>query len=467
MATIKKGLAARIAAGTGAVALATLISLGGALPASAAPDNIDTDEVGSITIHKFAEPATASGLANDGSLVDTTGLTPLEGVTFTVERVGDYDMTTNADWQAAYALTVAQAQAGTLTAVGSATTNAAGTAFFGALDLGVYLVTESAIGDNNVVIEAAPFLVTVPIPIDDVWEYDVHVYPKNSLTEISKTYTPGTGLGLGSAGTWTITADVPEIASDDELESFVIADTLDARLTYVGATVTGTGVALVAADYEVTAGPAFAVTFTEAGLLKLAAADDAQVQVVITTNITGLGDGTIENVADVTINGTAYTSGEAVSNWGTIAILKYEARADATDMTGVLQGAEFQVFASAADAAARTNPITVSGATTFTSGENGIAWVPGLQAGVQYWVVETKSPVGYVLDTTPQVFTAVTGDVAVDSVDLAFANDQVPTYALPITGGEGQAAFMIGGAGLLLGALGFALMRRRKAQAEA
>ena len=71
------------------------------------------------------------------------------------------------------------------------------------------------------------------------------------------------------------------------------------------------------------------------------------------------------------------------------------------------------------------------------------------------------------LDTTPQPFTAVTGDVAVDSVDLAFANDQVPTYALPITGGEGQAAFMIGGAGLLLGALGFALMRRRKVQAEA
>ena len=55
MASTKKGLTARVAAGFGAVALATLTALGGALPASAAP-NIDPQEPGSITIHKFEQP---------------------------------------------------------------------------------------------------------------------------------------------------------------------------------------------------------------------------------------------------------------------------------------------------------------------------------------------------------------------------------------------------------------------------
>ncbi|MCH1881988.1 SpaH/EbpB family LPXTG-anchored major pilin [Agrococcus sp. ARC_14] len=463
MATNKKSVTARVAAGLGAAAVATFAVLGGALPASAAPSNIDPAAVGSISVHKFAEPADATGLPNNGTVVDTTGLTPLVGVEFTVERVTGIDLTTNAGWDAAAALT--PATAGPLAAVDAITTDATGTAVFDELPLGVYLVTETAPGANQIAIETAPFLVTVPLPQNNTWLYDVHVYPKNSLTAIDKIVDDSAARGLGDEISWTITADVPEIAADDTLSSFVIADSLDARLGYVSATVTGVNVSLVAADYQlVQSGQDVSVTFTTAGLTKLAAANAASVEVEILTTVDVLGDGVIENDASLTVNDNTFDATAASTEWGTIAILKHETG----DQAAVLAGAEFQVFASEAAAVAGTDPIVVDGVDTFVSGDNGIAFVPGLRAGVEYWIVETKAPVGYQITATPiPAYTVVAGDVSATSVDVTVANPQVPAYALPITGGSGQVAFMIGGAGLILGAVGFALIRRRKAKAQA
>ncbi|WP_347755740.1 SpaH/EbpB family LPXTG-anchored major pilin [Agrococcus sp. ProA11] len=475
MASTKKSLTARIVAGFGAAAIATFAVLGGALPASAAPDNIKIDELGSITVHKFVEPAVATGLANDGSVVDTTGLTALEGVEFTVERVTNIDLSTTAGWMAAEALTPATTTAANLALVGAVETNAAGVAEFEDLPIGVYLVTETATGPNQIAVKAAPFLVSVPLPLNNTWLYDVNVYPKNSITSIDKTVDDSSAYGLGDEVSWTITADVPEVATAADLASFVISDSLDARLGYVSATVTGTGVTLVPADYTlVQDGQDVTVTFTPAGLAKLAAANAASITVEIVTTVDeivtavdGLESGIINNTANLAVNGGSFDSSVVSTEWGTIAILKYEAREDSDDMTGVLQGAEFQVFASEAEALALTNPIEVDGEDTFTSGENGIAFVPGLRADVEYWIVEIKAPVGYEVSPTPiPAYTVTAGDVEATTVDVRVANSQVPAYALPVTGGSGQAAFMIGGAGLLLGALGFMLIRRRKAQAD-
>lgn len=475
MASTKKSMRARVAAGFGAAALATLTVLGGALPASAAPDNIDPNTPRSITIHKFAEPETPTTLAHDGSQLpaaDLAGLTPLAGVEFTVQQVTGVDLTTTEGWAAAAALT--PATAGPLATVGSARTNADGAVVFPNLAAAVYLVTETDPGTNSIAFTADPFLVTVPMPVNNAWVYDVHVYPKNAITGIEKSFQHGLSTGLGDRASWTLDADVPEIAAASTLSSFGLVDELDSRLSFVSAKVSGTNVALVPADYTVSnRGQTVSVAFTDAGLAKLRAASDASIRVEIVTTVTSLAgatiaqDGIIANTATLLVNGTEFSSNTVSTGWGTLAILKHEQRTDAADRSGVLAGAEFQIFGTEADSLARTNPIAVGGQSTFTTGQDGIAFVPVLPAGT-YWIVETKAPAGYQIGSTAIApVTIATGDLSMTSIDRYVANAQVPAYALPITGGEGQAAFMIGGFGLLASALGFALVRRRKAQQPA
>ena len=99
-----------------------------------------------MTIHKYEKPATPTNLPNDGTALTAAqlqGLTPMAGVTFTVQKVNNIDLTTNAGWAAAAALTPAQAAAQAATPGSTATTDASGTASLGNLPLGLYLVTET------------------------------------------------------------------------------------------------------------------------------------------------------------------------------------------------------------------------------------------------------------------------------------------------------------------------------------
>src|SRR5699024_3124757 len=78
----------------------TLGLFGAAAPASAQP-NIDPDDKGMLTIHKFEEPV-GGGVEHDGSELsdgDTAGLQPLNGVEFTVRRVNDADLSVNQGWE--------------------------------------------------------------------------------------------------------------------------------------------------------------------------------------------------------------------------------------------------------------------------------------------------------------------------------------------------------------------------------
>ena len=83
----------RITAGLGIVAVAGVSLLGSVMPANGADDpvlgNINPATSKSLTIHKFAQPATL-GTAPDGkplALTVTEELTPLEGVTFQIQEV--------------------------------------------------------------------------------------------------------------------------------------------------------------------------------------------------------------------------------------------------------------------------------------------------------------------------------------------------------------------------------------------
>lgn len=482
--------------GIAAVAAATVAVLGLALPASAAP-LIDPNQTGSITVHKYEAPDTATGLPNNGTELDSAdlaGLTPLPGVDFTIKRVTDIDLSTNAGWAAANTLSgsfnAANAE-GSITGAGhtlgagtTQTTTAAGTAAFTGLPVGLYLVQETSAPAG--VTPSAPFLITVPLTDpdnSDNWLYNVHVYPKNAVTTAQKTVSDAASIKLGDTVTWTITGDIPNVTP---IDGYKIVDPLDSKLDYVGTTVTlSDGTALVAGDYTVThdAGTnAVTVQFTAVGLTKLAAHTTASVVVKIDTAVNTIGE--IANQALIYPNAASFDiepgepGGPTETNvpetkWGEFTIEK-------TDGTkSALQGAQFQVFTSAAHAAAQTNPVSLSGQTTFEVDANGLLTLSGLRysdfannqtvaagdAGfIQYYLVETKAPSGFELLANPIEFT-VTATTTAAGVDLSVVN--VPSnagFTLPVTGGTGTGLLYLVGFALIAGGAVFLIVSRRRKQ---
>lgn len=177
-----------------AMLLCAVMALGlMAVAASAAADAalIDKTAKGSITITKY-ESAT-KGDNGDGTNDPTIpeGATPLAGVTFTLYKVMDAD-----DVVAYYNGTNTQKvtvdtylENGAIKSgypvSGTATTNASGVATFSNLEVGMYVVIETAYPDK-VTIPCAPFLVSIPMTNPDnetAWMYDVNVYPKNATSE--------------------------------------------------------------------------------------------------------------------------------------------------------------------------------------------------------------------------------------------------------------------------------------------
>ncbi|WP_158231541.1 SpaH/EbpB family LPXTG-anchored major pilin [Microbacterium sediminis] len=438
-----------LATGAGALALGVLIALGATAPANAAPE-VDPAATGSINVHKLAQPDSATGLPHNGTQVDTTGLTPLEGVTFSVQRVTDIDLTDPADWQILEGLDAATVAAQhTLGAPQSQVTDERGDAVFAGLPIGVYLVSETDPGQNGITIAGEPFLVSVPTPLEGDWIYDVHVYPKNTVTTAPvKTVDDADAFVIGDAVAWTITAKVPAVVDGQRLTHFALTDSLDSRLDYVGASVSVEGVTLDAADYTITPGPAFAVSFTASGLAKLENAAGATITVVIDTTVNAIGDGAIENSATVFVNDPDHSNGlESVpvtTSWGSLRVLKHGG--DDTDLT--LAGAEFDVHNAAGEVVAH-----------IVTGEDGIA-VIDLKAG-DYTLVETAAPLGYVLDPTPIPVTVVEGATA--STQVTVSNEQVPAFQLPLTGGDGTALFIAAGVAIALLGAGIGLTRRRTA----
>ena len=456
-----RGRIGRVAATVGTVAIAATLAFGSAAPASAAP-NIDPAAEGSITIHKFEEPTAPTNKDNNGSPVDTTGLTPINGVTFTVQQV-DVDLTDPAKWQGLESYTVAEAK-GNLTGVArTETTVAGGVAAFTDLPVGLYLVTETDTGSNNIALRGAPFLVTIPLALNNDWNYDVHVYPKNTVTGLVKTVDDSAAHVIGDPVSYTLKAQVPSLPAATSFDGFGITDALDARLSYVDATVTVDGVTLEAADYAIGAtGQNFSLTFTETGLAKLRTVQGNDVLVTLNTTVKSLGDGAIVNQAQVFINdpSNAFDSNEVTTSWGALKVVKHAAG----EAEKVLAGAEFELYALN-DAGARITGAlkdVTDADTIFTTGTDGTFTVNGLKAG-KYELVETKAPLGYKLDSTPITVEVTVGDIS-EAVVLPVANTQVPAFELPLTGSTGISLFIGGGLVLVVGGIVLAMVRKRRTQ---
>lgn len=364
---------------------------------------IDANKTGTLSIHKYlSDQATQAGTGNVQAPIPGE---PLDGIPFQIQRV-NVDLTTDDGWAAAAALTPETAK-GQLVGTPKQATTTGGVATFTGLPLGVYLVTEQtptagATTPNlgtDALVPAAPFLVYIPMTNPDdtsKWNYDVHVYPKNSKIGIEKSVRDA-GEQVGDKLTWTITADIPvptytretvttpgggegEGEGEGEgggertttttdtvnpLAKYVITDPVPSNRVTVRAEdvkVTAPKVGdLIASDYTVAVDPvtnAVTVTFTDSGLKKLADArhaaaeagqvGDAAPQVIVTIDAEILEVGTTDGVArnqatlttDVGNGEISVLSDEVVTHHRKVTVKKFDKENPET----TLAGAEFELY---------------------------------------------------------------------------------------------------------------------------
>lgn len=171
----------------------------GETPPTTPPQDVWTQDTGSITIHKYeyngqVKPD-STGEENDVNNLPE-GATPLEGATFSIYKVMDraalrnyYDGTdgqtkVTVDTYLNDTKDAIKSNESYSTAVATATTGEDGTAEFPNLQLGLYVVVETGTPDK-VTSPVKPFLVSVPMTKasnPSEWLYGIHVYPKNGTT---------------------------------------------------------------------------------------------------------------------------------------------------------------------------------------------------------------------------------------------------------------------------------------------
>lgn len=514
----------RLVAALGAAAVGFAGAVALASPASAAtPANIDNSRNGNstITVHKHAQPSPV-GKAGDGTELDTALANPLSGVEFSLYKLSDIDLTTEAGWTTATTISDAINDGAVPVTTGDPVTSVTidgeayqvsfvntqetvdGATTFGTgatgdttpadLGFGIYLIVEGADnGGNNITDKAAPFIVSLPFATgDNTWNYDVHAYPKNSVTAITKTVKEPT---VGSAEDlnrdlvrWEIALDVPNLTTGDTLTKFEIVDTiLASELSFVATppidvdgnsfTVTdaaGNTVALPTpiAEYftwtpATPSGTTLTLSATEEGLEWLQAnAEGGTVTASILTRLVGVPtDGDVTNSVVGNINDGTVTTNKKTPV-GELEIFKWAdtSSTDTPTITG-LGGANFALYTDEG----KINRVVVNGVNEWGPTDNdGYLKISNLKPGT-YYLVETVAPTGYQLIPDPIPVTIVKGqtvtpqEVTVSGTNYKpVENQQVPEWKLPLTGANGQLLALLGGGALVLLAGGTALVARKR-----
>ncbi|WP_136313081.1 SpaH/EbpB family LPXTG-anchored major pilin [Actinomyces procaprae] len=492
-------LAAAVALAIGGMVAAPVATAAPAPAILAAAEATDPDPAlinpaqgSNLTIHKLAQTETNGTTAGNGLEDPSATGDPVEGVEFTITKL-DFDLTTQAGWEALAALNGSAAAARNYTTdeTDTKTTGEDGVAKFENLAVGAYLVSETKAPQN--VTTAEDFVVTLPMtdPENNWWNYNVHVYPKNSVVDSTKEVSDTGSPTIGDTVTYTIKADIPKIDVDGgaTIKNYQIVDPLDPRLQYQNTTVTmlGTGAQeLEGTDYEIVTavgsdGKTYVtVTFTADGRAKIASARAAgdtstQVQVVINATIKaiGNGNGTISNTSFLIPNDSQTNwdpnnpnpddvpgepSDEVKSYYGKVTITK-----TGTDQAEASKyaGAEFQVYecnptgatqgqtidraaANITGAALTANQVTTGGTVEntakFTTGADGKVTIDALRtndfinnAAVTnpgwYCLVETKAPTGYEIQSNPIAFQVLRSQVEASPFSIGFTVTDVPSNA--------------------------------------
>ena len=527
-------LLAAFAVAAGALALPAATSATQAAPAfglaattERAPSLVDLDATrkGSITIHKLVKSDTNGTTAGNGLEDATATGTPLDGVTFTVEKLTNVDLTTQAGWEklAGFNGNVATAKADGVDTAVEKETAGGGLATFDSLPLGAYVVTETKTPAGYV--GSKPFIITVPMthPTDlNKWVYDVHAYPKNSKAGVEKTVADADTPAVGSDISYTIKSDVPAAQA---LDYYDVVDQYDKRVELPEANIAlklingktgevalakGTDYTLVAADGTDGKTKFWTAEFTAAGRQKLLdnrKDDTTKVQMDLSGTVKDKveADGLFKNKAVLLPNdpGNGWTPGsgevpppdfpnsEVVSKFGKVKITKVNAKDD----TQKLEGAEFEVYKCTPQSTPTKNfdsvdatldkKLSPAGKETYATDANGEVTIDGLRnndwennAAVAeadrgwYCLVETKAPEGFELQTRPIAFQVLESNSDADNeYTLATTVKDVPKnggFNLPLTGAAGIGV-LIGAGALLVGGSGAIALanKRRKDQADA
>ena len=240
---------------TAAISAALATSILATTAFAAAPDSLpvfDTDTKGSITVHKYQTDdenyvgSKGTGLASDIDKIDTTKVSPLANVTFTLFQIGGTDsIGTSAP---TYSSELLEQNTSTnkwsydnIEETKSVITDSEGLAAFTDLNLGRYLVVETK-APNSVVTKSEPFFVDVPMTDttnNNSWLYDIHAFPKNVVKydtpDIDKAITDiGNKHETASKGdtlSWIISSATPTTLND--YNKYILSDTLDDKLSFV------------------------------------------------------------------------------------------------------------------------------------------------------------------------------------------------------------------------------------------
>ncbi|MBT1018514.1 SpaH/EbpB family LPXTG-anchored major pilin [Canibacter sp. lx-72] len=428
-----------------------------------APGDIDANQQGSIIVHKHKQQ-TPQGRPGTGQIENPAPAgVAIAGVVFKIQKL-DLDLTQNTDWMTLKTLTPEAAKNRVAGPEATQTTDNNGEARFDNLDIGAYLVTETQ-APAGVVKKAAPFIVTIPHPNgNNTWNYNVHVYPKNTVSaKPTKTLDHTGATKIGDSVTWTITQVLPELQNGERFTEVSFTDQLQEGLEYVApttaqvdgrevnvtVTATGNGNRTLTGQLEdtttLTGGQT--VTFTITTKINKPGVIVNTAKVRIKTS--GGGD-TTQSTPDPGQGGGP--GGAPTLIYGYFDIQKY-----VTNTMIAISGATFELYTG--------NDCTtkVDLQEMLVTVDTGKLVSPiAVKAGT-YSIKEIKAPTGYVLnDTCTQVTVGENNNLA-NPATVTVYNSKVTVPALPLTGAQGQTIMLTtGGILITAGIAAVAIVHRKR-----
>ena len=488
------GLAAAMTLAAGALIAPT----GAAAPADPNGSTIDPNAATTLTVHKCEQTDTNGVKEGTGNLDPQAECKPVAGVEFTITKL-NVDLTTYDGWKTLADLKGDVVKAGALksTTVQKITTGADGLASFtdAQTDVGAYLVSETRTPDK--VIPAEDFVVTLPMTNPDnttKWNYDVHVYPKNTLSGVDKQVTDKPAPGSGRDITYTITTSIPKVdyPGGARIKRYEVVD--NTVITAEGTTNNWATIQL-----------------TEEGRRKASEEryngnGETKLQVTLTAKFDAAVnlEGDLSNTAGLIPNDSPNFTWDpnnpgtttdipgipttpVLSKYGKVVLTK-TGTDDLADKTKY-NGAQFQVYECTKTASGATlrdsdpstqtvDPLTIGGEKTFTTAGQGTVEINYLRAndyvnGAKkdqltdedyYCLVETKAPEGYNLQADPLPF-RVLAEKAEKKAATEVTVTDVPKNAgfrLPLTGANGVIFLTVAGALLVAGGAVVAYANKRR-----
>lgn len=394
-----------------------------------------------------------------------------------------------------------------------------GVAEFTGLTYGLYLLAKSEL-PAAATTDFVPFLVSVPMYVNDSWTQTVYAYPKVRTDKATLTKTVADDdkyVNAGQTIPFTLTATIPATetaqGATKPFGSFVITDTnAQQTLSIQNATTNGVTVALNGSNltaetdyftptYE---GGVLTITFTADGLEKLNAKLDEDQTITVTYNATvntGVTsfNSKLTNSATLTYDrgsGPVTASSSAV-NLYTYGIDLTKTLSDASDKIGADQ-ITFELYEDSNGALGAKVPVTGSNGVYWQAAATGQTttmavasaetnsshlYLYGLEPGT-YYLKETATQNGYaLLDQPITIVISTFGDVSVSDptvsatvnnadatvsngvVQLSVTNTKLTAgFQLPQTGGEGTLLVTAIGLGLLCAAVVLLVVYRKKSR---